>query len=207
MDFTIGGYELNDKRSTMMQPSHPYTYEAVFFATSEKHNKLQPFKLNSPFTWDLWTVLILIGLFICGLIGLAKYLPTEFNDRIIKLLYQNSPYLNVLNSFLGGNVVIGNHLKHAFAPILRGLFLIWLFTCIILRGAYQGNLYNFFQNRELNALLDTVDKVFESTCDIHMSFSSKKELHEYIFDANRYVINIMCNKRISLKLITITFQN
>lgn len=69
-----------------------------------------------------------------------------------------------------GNTIANRRIVNAtnFSVLARTLTLLWIFFAFIVRNAYQGSLYEYFQNKRIESPYDTVEKVRNSNDTIHL---------------------------------------
>lgn len=80
-----------------------------------------------------------------------------------------TPIINMLTSMIGNNIA-NRRIIHTtnFSTFARTLTILWIFFSLVVRSAYQGSLYQHFQNQRTNSPHDTVEKVLNSNVTIHL---------------------------------------
>ncbi len=174
-------------RSRYMLPSDSYTQVVLGFAVLPSEDISTPLeKLLAPFTTHLWQCTGLSVLLAVICIALTKTLTRRWRHFIIGGYLNSSPILNMWNAFLGGS--IGNPrfgTARYLSTFARTLLMIWSLSCLVLRGSYQGALYNFMQREILSSPLDTIPKINESDCDLIVMATATSSLDKFYFSASR----------------------
>lgn len=170
-----------------MTPSESYMQVTLGFAilpSEDISTALE--RLLAPFSPILWiTTGVSIGLAVI-IISFTKKLTRRQRHFIIGGFRNSTPILNMWNSFLGGS--IGNP-RFARARYLntfaRSLLIIWLISCLVLRGSYQGALYDFLQRERLSSPYDTISKINESDCNLVVMSTATSSLDKFYFSRDR----------------------
>lgn len=172
-----------------MMPSRVFMFVSVGFVSLPSEDISTPLeKLLAPFSLNLWLCTCLLYLCaICTIIA-TKGLQSRQRHFIIGGRNNNTPVLNMWNTFLGG--AIGNPRfgqQRYLGTFARSLLIIWLLGCLVIRSSYQGALYDFMQRPRLGNLYDTIDKINRSKCKLIVMDSSIKSIDYYNFDERRLV--------------------
>ena len=180
-DITIGAYQLNSERSSLMQPSFVYLHTGLRFAIQPPQDLNSPLKhLIGPFKMDLW--IFLGGMLVTGnlvIFGL-KLSPPSFRRFMIGGHVNRTPTLNMWNVFLGNAIVFWNGQdRRALSTFAKTLFVIWSLGCLILRNSYQGSLYDDLRREDADTSLDTIWKIDSSNCDVHIVGYAAGQLKHY----------------------------
>lgn len=98
------------------------------------------------------------------------------------------------------------HRFRTLLPFARALFIVWSIGCLILRGSYQGALFEFFQRAIQDTSLDTVQKVLDSSCDLRALEGQGPQFvpdfNFLNFDRKRFVLSdIISKKQLTLSLV------
>lgn len=146
-----------------MQHSIVFSYaESDVFATPLA-------RLMAPFHKSLWISILLLLIIAIFIILLTKQLTKFQRHFIIGGRMNRTPIINMFTSMIGNN--IGNqrivNTTH-FSTFARSLTILWIFFSLVVRSAYQGSLYEHFQNERINTPYDTVEKVRDSNVTIHL---------------------------------------
>jgi hypothetical protein len=96
----------------------------------------------------------------------------------------NSPYLNILNVFVGGsmNILPGRN----FA---RSLLMMFLLFSIVKRTLYQGGLFQFIQSDDRNKEIQTLDELVQKNFKVFLMPSSLEHTQNMKFRKQRNVVN------------------
>lgn len=170
-----------------MKPTHPYVQVVLSFAIPPSRDISTPLgKLIDPFKKYIWISMILT--FVTGIviILLTKSLNRSQRHFIIGGRMNRTPILNMINTSLGGSMANRYMFKlRRFGTFSRTLLMIWILGCLILRGSYQGALYDFFRKEVLSSPYDTIQNLFASDCDLHVMNTAVLSLERYNLDKSR----------------------
>lgn len=170
-----------------MTASESYIQVTLGFAVLPSEDISTPMeKLLAPFTTHLWeSTCFLIALAVI-VISITKILNRRWRHFVIGGRINRTPILNMWNSFLGGG--IGNPtfaIARYLSNFARTLLIIWSTGCLVLRGSYQGALYDFMQREELSSPLDTISKINRSDCNLVVMSTATSSLDKFYFDRSR----------------------
>lgn len=174
-------------RDKYMMSSESYIQSALGFAILPSEDISTPMeKLLAPFTMQLWGSTGLLIALAVVVILITKTMTHRWRHFVIGGRRNRTPILNMWNSFLGGG--IGNPI-FSMAPYLstfaRTLLLIWSTGCLVLRGSYQGALYDFMQREKFSSPLDTIAKINNSDCNLVVMSTATGSLDRFYFDRSR----------------------
>lgn len=168
-----------------MEPSDPYVFEALVFAIKDSYEIL-PVQLLAPFQRNLWMTIVFIWLLNFIIILLTKYLPSYQRHYFIGGYLNRTPLLRIFNIYLGGSISIRNdQSKRKISIFSKTMLITWIIGFLIIRGAYQGSLYEFLQRQDSSSPYDTIQKVFDSDCDVHVMHTALTSLRSYPIEQNR----------------------
>lgn len=143
-------------------------------------------RLLAPFSPILWhSIGVCIGLAMI-IISFTKKLTRRRRHFIIGGYLNSTPILNMWNVFLGGS--IGNPRfgrARYLSTFARSLLVIWLISCLVLRGSYQGALYDFLQRERLSSPYDTTTKINESDCNLIVMSTATSSLDKFYYPRSR----------------------
>lgn len=176
-------------RSHYMMPSASYLQVTLGFAILPNEDVSTPLvRLLAPFTPHLWQSTGLCIFLAVVIISLTKKLTRRRRHFIIGGYLNSTPILNMWSTFLGGG--IGNP-RFARARYLktfaRSLLIIWLIGCLVLRGSYQGALYDFLQREILSSPLDTIAKINQSNCNLLVMSTATSTIDKFYFPKDRSI--------------------
>lgn len=170
-----------------MMASAPYSQVELGFAILPSEDISTPLaKLLAPFTTHVWQSTSLCVVLAVIIIFVTKPMTRRWRHFIIGGYLNSTPVLNMWNAFLGGS--IGNPrfgTARFLSTFARTLLLIWSTGCLVLRGSYQGALYNFFQREILSSPLDTISKINQSDCSLIVMSTATSSLDEFYFARSR----------------------
>lgn len=107
-------------------------------------------------------------LFGLGFITIVILKFSSTNKREFFLGSRNrTPFLNMVNIFFGGSIV-----RVPTRNFARTLFCIWILTCIVIRSAYQGAIFDFIKKAKNVPALDTVPQLVENDYTLYMRAST-----------------------------------
>lgn len=141
----------------MFSMSYAHFYGSLLYAIPPGRPYSSLEKLFFPFGMSVW--LLIFVLFILGLITITilRILSKRAHQFVIGTT--NTPFFNMINIFLGGNVTFKTVPMRNFA---RTMFLIWLLSSLILRNAYQGKLFDNLRGNQRMSPLFRLDEIYES---------------------------------------------
>lgn len=167
---TVGTHALSLERVLRMSHSVSYMQHSFVFAFAENSIFATPLsRLMAPFHASLWISILLLLIIAILVILLTKQL-TEFQRHfIIGGRMNRTPIINMLTSLIGNNIANRRIINTTnFSTFARTLTLLWIFFSLVVRNAYQGSLYDYFQNQRIESPYDTVEKVRDSNVTIHL---------------------------------------
>lgn len=171
-----------------MVASQSYFQVGLAFAILPSEDISTPMeKLLAPFTTHLWESTVLCVTLAVIVILITKTMSRRWRHFVIGGRVNRTPILNMWNSFLGGG--IGNpifSMARYLSTFARTLLLIWSTGCLVLRGSYQGALYDFMQREEFSSPLDTISKINDSDCNLIVMSTATSSLDRFYFDRSRY---------------------
>lgn len=186
-NMTIGSYNMYPERSALMTASCVYIFSAFRFAFIRSMEHSTPLsRLLAPFQGLLWiSILSLVSISII-IVLLTKKLPRGLRHFIIGGRVNRTPIINMINGIVA-NVVANPRMaqRRYFGVFARALTINWLFYWLIVRNAYLGALYDSLKSQPATSLYDTVEKVQQSDCNIHI-FSSTMKFVSDDFGIERY---------------------
>lgn len=168
-NMTVGTHALSLERVLKLSHSVSYMQHSFVFAFAENNIFATPLsRLMAPFHASLWISILLLLIIAILVILLTKQL-TEFQRHfIIGGRMNRTPITNMLTSLIGNNIANRSISTINFSTFARTLTLLWIFFSLIVRNAYQGSLYEYFQNQRIESPFDTVEKVRDSNVTIHL---------------------------------------
>ncbi|XP_037046524.1 glutamate receptor ionotropic, delta-2-like [Bradysia coprophila] len=197
-NLTVGAYMRTPSRSHYMVPSESYIQVALGFAVLPSEDISTPMeRILAPFTMHLWECTSLLVTLAVIIILITKTMTRRWRHFAIGGDVNRAPILNMWNSFLGGS--IGNPMfatARYLSTFARTLLVIWSTGCLVLRGSYQGALYDFMQREDLSSPLDTISKINHSDCDLIVMSTATSSLDEFYFDRSRHLTYNYSQQRI-----------
>lgn len=165
VNFSLGATFLSSQRPLTISASFPFYYGSLIFMIPPGHPYTPFKKLFLPFETRIW-LCILIALFVAILILIAfKTCLMDERDFIIGR-GNNMPLINLLLVCLGGAMTIPQMPTRNFA---RTILTILLITTLILRNAYQGNLFNFLRTQKNERPLYYRRDIFNSDVNVYVT--------------------------------------
>lgn len=125
--------------------------------------------LAIPFTLSIWLVILLMLALAVIVIFTVKRNSTAY--AIVVDQTNQSPYMNLLYGFLVGPI----H-KEPKKNFSRFLVIVWILACLVLRTAYQGQLFKFMK---MNKMKDNVRSI-EDLIEKNISVKLPEELRAFV---------------------------
>lgn len=153
-----------------MRPSTVYAQVPLKFAIQPPKLFMEPFKnLRGPFRNDVWIAIFVIFIIAVFATFSLKFVPSNFRRFMIGGCVNRTPILNMWNILLGNVVVLWNGSdRRGLSNFAKTVFIFWSLGWLIVRGSYQGSLYDSLRHEEADTSLDTIRKIFESDCVINI---------------------------------------
>lgn len=152
----MGAIGHTEKRLEDFTASFPYGYVNLLFAIPKGIPYSSFEKLFFPFNIVIWWLICACFIFGFGLFIYLRLIKTKIRDLIVGT-NNSTPFLNMINIFLGGPL---NILPKSITALK--LFIIWLLTSLILRTAYQGHLFGMLQSDKTSPRINTLVKLNQS---------------------------------------------
>lgn len=189
MDMTIAGYMLTKSRAELLLPSDSYLQASMGFVYKEVETQLASIvRLTAPFEFNLWIAIFVILVLIVPIILLSKMMSQKWRHFFIGGRLNRTPILNswscVLGNPISNRMIVNGRFIGNFG---RTLFILWIFTWLVVRNSYQGALYRFLQENRITSPFDTVEKVAASNCRI-LSPASKFPFVQHLLNRDRSVL-------------------
>lgn len=186
VDMTIGGYMLTKPRADLLLPSNSYLQASMGFVYKEVDAQVSSItRLTAPFRGRLWIAILVILMSTVPVIFLSKRMTQKWRHFYIGGRMNRTPLLNswaaVLGCPIANQLIVSGRYIGTFG---RTLFLLWIIMWLIVRNAYQGELYKFLQENRLTSPYDTVEKVALSSCRI-LSPASKYPFVQHLLSRDR----------------------
>lgn len=178
---TVGTHALTTERVSMLSYSRFYMQHSFIFAFAENSIFESPLaRLLAPFQGMVWISIFLLIMISILIVLLTKRLTRYDRHIIIGGHVNRTPIINMLNGMIGNVIPV----YRMVGTVTRTLTISWIFFWLIVRSAYQGSLYNYFQGQPINSPYDRVDKVRNSNDTIHMMNAAVNLIPE-CFDTRR----------------------
>lgn len=182
-DLTIGMYTITYLRSQFMTSSEFY-FSVPFILIVPPGQPFTPFeKLFRPFKLTVWILLLVAFITAACVVTIVKLQSTSVQSFVFGAK-NKSPYLNILNVFVGGSL----HLlpQKNFARYLLMMFVLF---SIVKRTLYQGALFQFLQADDRNKEVQSIDELVEKKFEVYMMPSSIEHTQNMKFRDKRVVVN------------------
>lgn len=75
-----------------------------------------------------------------------------------------SPFLNMVNIFFGGSIQ-----RPPTRNFARTMFCIWIFSCTVIRSAYQGAIFDFIKKSKTVPPVNTVSALIRENYTLYMT--------------------------------------
>jgi hypothetical protein len=184
-DFTLGMYTITYLRSTFMTASEFY-YSVAFILIVPPGVPFTPFeKLFRPFQLTVWILLLFAFFTAASVITVVKFQSEEVKHFVFGA-NNKSPYLNILNVFVGVSMDAKLLPGRNFA---RSLLMMFLLFSIVKRTLYQGALFQFIQADDRHKEIQTIDELVQKNFKVFMMASSLEHTKNMKFRKQRVVVN------------------
>lgn len=163
-NFTIRGLVVTAQRIRNHSPSSVYIFPTLHFAIPPGRPYTSIEKLYLPFTTKIWmsiSVLFAIG---GGVVLFLKLLPEKNRDFIVGKS-NNMPFFNMINVCLGGGL---NTKAIPMRNFARTLLLIWMISCLVLRNAYQGKLFDHIRSSQRMEPMYDINDLYASDFKLYV---------------------------------------
>lgn len=168
----MGAIGHTEKRLAEFSASFPYAYVNLLFAIPKGIPYSSFEKLFFPFNIVIWWIICVCFIVGFGLFIYLRLIKSKFRDLIVGT-NNYTPFLNMINIFLGGPL---NILPKALTAC--NLFIMWLFTSLILRAAYQGHLFGMLQSDKTSPPINTLVKLNHSSFLIYTTATFYNVIHK-----------------------------
>lgn len=180
---TLGMYTITFLRSQFMTSSEFY-YGAPFILVVPPGKPFTALEnLFRPFTVVVWIFLITTFAVAVAVITIIKLKRARAMRNFVLGAGNNSPYLNILITSVGGSMTVLP--KNNFARTLLMIFVLFL---IVQRTLYQAALFHFMQKDDRKQEVQTIDEVVETNFKVFMLVSSLEHTEHMKFRSQRVVI-------------------
>lgn len=181
---TLGMYTITFLRSQFMTSSEFY-YTAPFILIVPPGKHFTSFeKLFRPFTPVVWILLIATFSVAVVVITIIKLNQARKLRNFVFGTGNNSPYLNILISLVGGSMTVLP--KNNFARTLLMMFILFL---IVQRTLYQAAMFQFMQKNDRKEEIQTIDELVEKNFKVSMIVSSLEHTEHMKFRKQRVVVS------------------
>ncbi|CRL04599.1 CLUMA_CG017667, isoform A [Clunio marinus] len=181
-DLTLGMYTITYLRTRFMTSSHLY-YSVPFIVIVPPGAPLSPFeKLFRPFQIDVWTLLLITFATAVGVVTFVKFQSPRVRNFVFGA-GNRSPYLNILNAFVGGSLT-----SMPTKNFARTLLMMFFLFSIVKRTLYQGALFQFLQSDDRSKEVQSIDELVEEDFDVYMMASSLEHTQNMKFRDQRVVV-------------------
>lgn len=165
VNFSLGATFLSSQRPFEISASFPFYYGSLLFMIPPGHPYTPFKKLFLPFEMRIWLCILISLLAAIWILIAFKTCLMDERDFIIGR-GNNMPLINLFLVCLGGAMTIAQMPTRNFA---RTILAILLVTTLILRNAYQGNLFNFLRTQKNERPLYYRRDIFNSDVDVYVT--------------------------------------
>lgn len=171
-DMTICDMWITRNRATYFDATTQYISDDIIFVIPVRAELSSVEKLIYPLDRETWILLI-----ICFAIGFFVILIVSFqSDAVQDFVFgenERHPFLNMVNTFLGGNQT-----RMPTRNFARFILLIFLAFSMIIRTAYQGAMYQFMNSDKKHKEPQSVEELIELNYNFHV-LAVSMELFEH----------------------------
>lgn len=149
---------------TTFSISLSYCYGAVIFAIPRGRPYTSFEKLFLPFELSVWMCIAAATLAAIVAMGVLKLGPRHVRDFVVGRR-NDGPFCNLVAIILG----VGMPAHHiAYRNFARTILTVVLLATLVLRNAYQGNLFNFLRTQTQRPPLFHLQDIWDSDVDIYV---------------------------------------
>lgn len=171
-DMTICDMWVTQNRAKYFDATTPYFNDDIIFVMPPRSELTSVEKLIYPLDRETWIFLI-----ICFAVGYLVIFIVSFQSKSVKDFvfgeHEKYPYLNMFNTFLGGN-----QSRLPTRNFARFILLVFLGFSLVIRTAYQGAMYQFMQSDKKYKEPQTIAELIELNYRFHV-LSVSMELFEH----------------------------
>lgn len=161
-NLTIGFIIKTADRDKLMTPSYFYYTSKLVWVVPPGRQYTSFEKLFKPFKYKLWTVVSITFLLSNLLIFIWRFkFKNSWNFAIGG--HMRTPYLDVFNALFGG-VMNAEPLKN----FGRFLLMVYMLYALVIRGAYQGALFQFLQKDTNAPQVQTIGEIIDHNYSFYM---------------------------------------
>lgn len=162
MNLSIASIVLSNENSYKFSMSSPYYYGALIYAIPYGASYSSFDKLFFPFQPTIWMCISLMLVSVSIAIILLKTASRKVRSFVIGNR-NNGPFCNLIAISLGITMPAYAVPHRNFA---RTILMILLAATLVLRNAYQGNLFNFLKTQKQRPPLFRVQDIWKADVDI-----------------------------------------
>lgn len=198
---TVGMYTITLLRSQFMSNSEFY-YSVPFILVVPRGQPFTAFeKLFRPFHLNVWVLLISTFIMAIVVITVIKLKHSNVARIFVLGADNNSPYLNILISFVGGSLSVLP--KNNFA---RTLLMMFILFSIVKRTLYQAALFQQLKSDVHEKEIQSIDELVEKNFKVFMLVSSLEHTAYMKFRNQRVVANATVLQDMMAKTIDPNFK-
>lgn len=116
--------------------------------------------LVSPFTLSTW---ITISVVLISVVTVMFILQYHRPAQLAIDLESHSAYINLVHTFL-----VGSMLKMPKKNFVRTVVILWILACMILRTAYQGELFKFMKMNKMKDQVRSIEELIEKNISVKL---------------------------------------
>ncbi|XP_037921286.1 uncharacterized protein LOC119658094 [Hermetia illucens] len=161
-DLTLGCFRYSEQRVRHFASTYSYYQVPIVVAIPQGISYTALERLFYPFSDAVWFWILVVFLIAAFLIVVLRYFAKRPVESFIIGSNNRTPIYNMLISALGGQV---NHPPNR--TFARFILLKWLILTLVLRGTYQGILYDFIRSNTEKKLPSTFAELADAGYTIH----------------------------------------
>lgn len=162
MNLSIGSIVLSNENSDKFSMSSPYYYGALIYAIPYGKSYSSFDKLFFPFEPSIWICISLVLLLLSIVVILLKTVSRKVRNFVVGS-GNDGPFCNTIAISLG--ITMPDHAV-PYRNFGRTILMILLLATLVLRNAYQGNLFNFLKSQKQRPPLFHLSDILASEVDI-----------------------------------------
>lgn len=162
-NLTIGFYTTSQIRDSIMTGSYNFYSSDLIWIVPPGRSFTSFEKLFKPFNSRLWITVVVTFTTSCVLIAVWRW---KFRDFWIFAFEKNSrnPYFDLFIGLFGGVIV-----REPFKNFARILLMSYLLYTLVIRGAYQGALFQFMKSESLYPQVETIREMVDRGYNFYMT--------------------------------------
>ena len=181
-NLSIGMFGSSFLRNNLMTPSHVYYSSAyvLIIPPAIPHTAFE--KIFKPLQKIVWFYVVSVFIVAFVVITWLKLKNVETVTNFVLGHRNQTPYLNVINIFLGGSA-----LKVPNFNFARSILMFYILYCLVIRTIYQGALFDYLQSDARAAEVSSIDEMVKRDFRFYMLTSAQENVKGLTAIYERYL--------------------